>query len=267
MLGIDHDAGLRDLFAQPQRRRRVAQEQRGRAFVVDEVAVRIGLDLAAAGGHGLFIIAGVFHHLDAPGAQARLLPFLGVGRHVHGGAKTQRRSDHADRQAQVAGRARGHLVLRETGARGGRAELAVVIAGRDQAMRQGQLLGELQHFVNAAAGLDGAGHRQGVVGLDPQSPRRRRQPQRLLHGGGVAQRRFDHTRGGLQFREQLRQQRGKAREAVMRRLHIGQGEGDAGAGRGVVWARPQQRSRRAQRLQGKSGNRSVGRDHDCAPKG
>ncbi|CUJ11698.1 Uncharacterised protein [Achromobacter xylosoxidans] len=249
MLGIDHDAGLRDLVAQPQRRRRVAQEQRGRALVVDEVAARIGLDLAAAGGHGLFVIAGVFHHLDAPGAQARLLPCLGVGRHVHGGAKAQRRSDHADGQAQVAGRSDGHLVLRETGAGRGRGELAVIIAGRDQALRPRQLLGEFQHLMNAATRLDRTGHRQRVVGLDPQASAIRRQAQRLLHGGGLAQRRLDHAGRGFQFGEQLRQQRREAREAVVGRLHVGQAEGDAGVGRAAIGAGPQQRLRRAQRLQ------------------
>ncbi|MNV64575.1 hypothetical protein D3C71_1572240 [compost metagenome] len=79
--------------------------------------MRIGLDLAAAGRHGFFVIPLMFDHLDAASAQARLLPFLGIRRHVHGGTKPQRRRDHANRQAQVAGRAHGHLVLRKTGTR------------------------------------------------------------------------------------------------------------------------------------------------------
>ena len=64
----------------------------------------------AAAGNGQFVITRVLHHLDAALAQALLLPFLGIGGHVHHGTKAQRRCQYANGHAQVTGRAHRNLV-------------------------------------------------------------------------------------------------------------------------------------------------------------
>ncbi len=67
MFGIHHDALLRQLPAQVQGRGAVPQQQRKGAFVVHEMAERVGLRLAAPRSHGALVVARMLHHLDTPG--------------------------------------------------------------------------------------------------------------------------------------------------------------------------------------------------------
>jgi hypothetical protein len=90
---------------------------------------------------------------------------------VHAGLKTQLRAHDADRQAQVAGGADGHLVAAQKRAHARRGELPVVALRVDQAGGQRQVLRVLEYLVDAATRLDRAADRQFAVQLDPQLPR------------------------------------------------------------------------------------------------
>ena len=85
--------------------------------------------------------------------------------------------------AQIAGGAYGNLVPSEQRTCRWQLKAAVVGARGQQTVLYGQLLGPLKHFMKAPSGLDGAGHWQAVVGLDPQTPLLGRQAQCLLHVG------------------------------------------------------------------------------------
>ena len=220
VFGIHRHALLGQLLLQVQRGRAVAQQQRKRLLVVHKVAQRVAGRLGTACGHGTLVVAQVLHHQHAPLAQAVFLPFLGIGRHVHRGLKTQGRRHHANAHAQVARGAHRHLVAAQHLARLRHRQRTVVTAGLHQVVLQCQPLGKLQHLVHAAPGLDGARHRQAVVGLDEQAAlvvghaqcgRQRRSRQQ----GGL-----HHTACGGQLGEHLRQQRGKTGQACSSRLRI-----------------------------------------------
>ena len=88
-------------------------------------------------------------------------------------------------------------------------------------MVKGEPLGELQHFVDAAACLDRAGHGQAVVRLDPQRAENFRQAERRAQFRNRQQRRFDAAGGRLQFREQVRQPDGERLQRERRGLECG----------------------------------------------
>ena len=83
--------------------------------------------------------------------------------------KAERRGHDADAQAKVAGTADGNRMFGKTGARSWSKQFTRVGRGRKQAVLLGELFSEHQHFVDAPSGLDRAGHRQGVIGLDEHS--------------------------------------------------------------------------------------------------
>jgi hypothetical protein len=210
---------------QVQRRGAVAQQQGQRTLVIDEMAERVLCRLGAAGRHRRLVVAGMLHHLYAALAQALLLPFLGLQRHMHHGREAQGRRGHAYGQAQVAGGAHGHRMARKQGARRrtGQGQIVVRPGLRAyQSMPQGQALGKLQHLMHAAARLDGAGHGQQMVGLEPQTPL----PD--MQAGRRQQRRLDHARRGLQLGEQARQQRRETRKPRRGGARIVQADGAAG---------------------------------------
>ncbi|MNZ92189.1 hypothetical protein D3C78_1112040 [compost metagenome] len=151
-----------------------------------------------AGGDRAGIVAFVLDHLHATRAQPLLFPLLGVGGHVHLGTETQRRSHGADRQAQVAGRADGDRMAREqrAGFRAGQAAIARL--GRDEAVFQGQSLGELDDFMGAASSLHRSCHGQLVVRLDEQAAACQRDVQGQLQLGYRLQGGFDLAGGFLQ---------------------------------------------------------------------
>ena len=213
MLGVDGAAGVGQLPRQMRRAGGIAEQQRQRLFVVDEVAGGIGFGDGASRCDGFLVVARMLDHLDAASAQAVLLPLLGIGRHVDDRLETQRRRHHADRQAQVAGRADRDLVRSEQRAGFGRGEGAVV-GGIQQVVSTGQRLRMLQHFMNAAARLDRAGDRQRMVALDHQHAGIGRQAERPLqsrHGDQVG---FDAAGTGFEFGKQPCQQRCEAGKPV-----------------------------------------------------
>ena len=168
MLRIDTHAGALQLPGQALGRDRVAEEELGRVLVIDEMAGRVGRGLAPALLHRHAVVRGVFDHRDAARAQAVLLPLPRVGRHVHRGLEAQLGAHDADRQAEIAGGADRDTVAPEERARRIAGERGVVVTFADQPGLQRQPLGVPQHLVDAAAGLDRAGDRQRVVGLEPQ---------------------------------------------------------------------------------------------------
>ena len=148
---------------------------------------------------------------------------------MHLGPEAERRGHDADAEAEVAGGTHRDAVAAEDLARcrAGCAQVVagaigtIAAAGAGQTMLARRALGELQHLVDAAA-RSRAGHRQAVVGLEPERAERRFQSQGLLHGWRALQGRFDGAAAGLQFREQLCQQRGEAGEAVAGGFNISQ---------------------------------------------
>ena len=203
-----------------QRRSAVAQQQRERLFVVHKVAQRVAGRLGTACGHGTLVVAQVLHHQHAPLAQAVFLPFLGIGRHVHRGLKTQGRRHHANAHPQVAGRAHRHLVAAQHLARLRRRQRAVVTTGLHQAVLQRQPLRKLQNLVHATPGLDGACDGQAVVGLDEQAAFSLGHAQCGLQRSGGQQGGLHHATCCGQLGEHLRQQRGKTGQACSSRLRI-----------------------------------------------
>ena len=200
--GVNHHTQLGQLCLQVHSGGAVARKQRERTLVVDKVAMRIARGLLAARGHGFGVIARVLHHRHPALAQALFFPVLGVGRHVNSRLKTQRRGHHTDAQAQVARGADRDLVLAEQNAGRRAGQHGVVVSARlQQPVLQRQGFGQLQHLMDAAARLDGPGHRQAVVGLDQQAPEVGRQAQRRLQRGHGQQSRLDDAPGGLKFRK------------------------------------------------------------------
>ncbi len=80
--------------------------------------------------------------------------------------EAEHRGHDADGKAEVAGAADGDGVLREQFTRLACNEFERIATRCDQAVFDGQLLGVREHLVDAAARLDRAGDRQGVVGFD-----------------------------------------------------------------------------------------------------
>ena len=99
-------------------------------------------------------------------AQEVLLPLLCVRRHVHAHAEADGGAHDADGHAEVAGRADLHRVLRKEVPQIGK--LCIVICTRQPPRRQRQLLRVLQHLVDAAARLDGAGDGEVTVHLEQE---------------------------------------------------------------------------------------------------
>ena len=181
MARIHHDARLGELLRQPDRGGRVAEEQRQRVLVVNEIGGLACRGEAPAGGDSRGVVARVLNHLGARLPQPRLLPSLGVARHVHHGAEAERRRHRADAEAEVASAAHGDGMAPEQRPRRRRDQR--VLARRCQPVPPHQILGEAQHLKAAAARLDGADDRQCVVPLQPDAA-----PWRVTqHRGGVRQ--------------------------------------------------------------------------------
>ncbi|MNQ97584.1 hypothetical protein D3C85_1132400 [compost metagenome] len=215
MLGVDLYALRCQLALQALGRHGVTEEQVQRVFIIDKMAVRVGLGLLAPLLHRHAVVGAVLTHLDTAGAQAILLPLAGIGGHVHRGLEAQARTDDADRQAQVAGGADRHTVLAKKGPGLIAVELGVAIARLQQATGQGQVFGVLEHFIDAAAGLDRTGNWQQVVGLEPQGTGWRQLlfgTEHRLQGMQRQQRRFDDAGNGCGLGEGRGDERGKAFE-------------------------------------------------------
>ena len=178
--GIHRDALRRELLREAAGRRGVAHEQIPRAFIIDEVGVGL-LRFLAPRGDGLAVIPAVLHDLRAPGAQQVLLPLLGIRRHVHGDAKAEPRAHDADAEPQIAGGAHHDLLAGQQVSYLITLEGAVVVFLMQQPCVNGETLGMLEHFMDAAARLDRTRDGQGVVTLDHQAAGQR--------GFGCAERR------------------------------------------------------------------------------
>ena len=257
ILLIDGHSGRGELALESQRCHRVSGEQAHRVLIVDELRVRSGFRRGAAGLDGFDEVAGVFDDVDSVVAQHRLLPFAGIGGHMHRGGEPEASAEDPDRQSEVAGRADDDAVVR-----GDLTELWARIGGGIhcvEAMVGGDRLGEFEHLVEAAAGLDRSADRQGVVAFEPQpsgdfgSEQINEAP---LRRGCRDERRFDHSAAGLgerlgelgrdgrRLREGRREPGCEAVEPGCRGIHdraeVGQGRLGGGG------AKPRGRSARCQ---------------------
>ncbi len=197
------------------------------------MAARIGGGLPTPLGHRDAVVAGVFDHGHAMGAQPVLLPLAGVGGHVHRGLEAQARTDDADRQAEIAGRADSDLVAREEGAHRVAGEAGVVVIQRQQAGRQRQVFGVLEHLVDAAARLDRAGDRQVAVALEPQCAARVQPMTLAQHGLHLRQGedvRLDDAAAVSGLRKHPGQVGGEARQACAGVGDVGGAQADIGQG-------------------------------------
>ncbi len=216
MFRVDAHAGLIQLLLEPFRRDRVAQEQMRRVLVIDEIAAGVGLGLAASLLDRDAVVRFVLDHGHAAGAQLVLLPLPRVRRHVDAGLEAELGAHDADRQPEVAGRADRDLVLAKELTRGVARQHLVAVARADQSGLQREVLGMLEHLVDAAARLDRARDRQFVVGLEPELAAHRQAgliQQQTLHARQRPDARLDQParRGGL--REHLGDIRREAPQA------------------------------------------------------
>ncbi len=164
----------------------------------------------------------MFPHLHTVLTQSLFLPRFGIGRHVHHGPKPQGRSQHTNGHTQIASRANRHLVTRKYCTGRWQAQAKVVRPRLNQIVLDSQTFGQLQHLVKAATGLYGAGHRQLMVGLDPEPAHAGRQTQGLLQCRYLQQVRLDTPLARRQLRKQVRQQGRKTLESAPGILHIDQ---------------------------------------------
>ena len=216
VVGVDRDSHAVELGLQAAGGDGVAAEQVDRALVVDEVARRVGVGGSPALTHGARVVVGVLDNLDALFAQQVLLPLLGVGRHVHDRAEPERGARDADRQAQVPGRADLDGVASEELPRGGSGERGVVVADADEAGFQGEVLGMLEHLVDAAARLHGASYGQMAVHLEEEASgqgRPTRPREGVAHRGNLAQGRLDEAAGRAGLGKRALEEGGEALEA------------------------------------------------------
>ena len=165
-MGLIHSNALfLQLGVQPLGGHGVAQEEGDGFLVVHEVAGGVGLGALPPLLHGAGVVVGILNDLHALAPQQVLLPLLGIGAHVDDDPEAQGSAHDADGETQVAGGAHLHGVAAQ--------ELLHVLIGKGGVVvllgelpgGQGQILRVLQHFIDAAAGLDGPGDVQMAVFL------------------------------------------------------------------------------------------------------
>ena len=209
------------------RRDGVAEEEVLRVLVVHKIALRVGVGLRAPLLDRLAVVRVVLYDLHAVAAQQRLLPRARVGGHVDDCVVADGGAHYADAEAEVAGRADLHRVLREEFPRLVRRELFIRIALAQQAVLERQLLSVLEHLVDAAAGLYRARYRQVAVHLDEEAALDFRAvfvAEPLFHIFGLAQLRLYDAVGRGRFGKFFHNERSEAFEARLRVIHISHGE-------------------------------------------
>ncbi len=176
---------------------------------------------------------------------------------MHRGGEAEPSAEDPDRQPEVAGRTHDDAVVR-----GDLTKLTSRIGGgvkRVESVLGGDRLGEFEHLVEAAAGLDRPAHRQRVVAFEPQPSaqlgseqineamlrRRRRNQRRFDHSAADTwKRRCELDRNGRRLREGLGEPGREAVEPGRRGIHhvpeVGQDRLGAGG------AKPRGRSARSQ---------------------
>ena len=225
MVGIDRDRLRRKLLLQAQGSDAVAEEQAFRVFVVDEICVGTATTLLASGCNRVTEISGVLDHCDAARTQPLLLPGFGVGGHVHDGVEPERCGHDSDAQSEIAGRADGDLMAREQRSRLSGRQRRAILLRTEHTVPERETLCVQQHFIDAAAGFDGAGNRQSMIRFDePSAWCGIAARQGLLQLVGREQRRLDDAIAPGQLREQLRQQTGKSMPAPLRVVHVVESE-------------------------------------------
>ena len=163
VLCIHRDAGFFQLLLQTERGDGIAEEQGLGVFIVHKVTLGVGFSQLSSLLHGFGIVAVVFDHGDALGAQQVLLPLAGVSGHVYCHLKAEFRTHDADGQAQIAGGAYSDGPAAEKPAERFGIQHAVIILRTQHAAGKGDVLSRFEHFIHTAARLDGAGHGQVVV--------------------------------------------------------------------------------------------------------
>ena len=256
---VDCDIEGLELPGEPVGGHGVAEEQVAGILIVDEEAGRVVLRLCAPPPDGLGVVRRVLDHLDAVGSQHVLLPLPRIGGHVDDGPETQFGAHHADRQPEIPGGAHGDRVSREEvcGLRPGQDRVVVVIA--DQARRDGEVLGMLEHLVDPAPGLDRSGDRQLGVELEPEATGNGMAAVALhigLHRGDCDQRRLQDAQGCTRIGEDGGQIRREALQTRRGVLDVGPSEPDVGealGGAADVGIEPAGLGHRGQRLQQRQG--------------
>ena len=212
MLFIDDDAQSVELLFQSERGHGVAEEEGLGIFVVHKMAVRVICGQPAALGHGDAVIGLVLHHLDSAAAQEVFFPLPRVRRHVDGDFEAEFCAHDADGEAEVAGGADSDGVAGEQLPERLGVQHGVIVRQVEHPALEGDVLRRFQHLIDAAAGLDGACHRQMAVHLEEQiagDGAARCFDQAFLHLGDGLQRGLDDAIGALGLREALADERGK----------------------------------------------------------
>jgi hypothetical protein len=94
---------------------------------------------------------------------------FGVGGHVHDGVEPESCGHDSDAQSEIAGRADGNLMAGEQRSRLSGRQRRTILLRTDHTMPEREALRVQQHFIDAAAGFDGAGNRQSVIRFDEPS--------------------------------------------------------------------------------------------------
>ena len=194
MRRIYRDVQCVQLLLQAQRRHRIAQKQVLGVFIIDKIAHGIRVGKRAALPDRFAVVGSVFDDLHPVGAEQVLFPLLGVHAHVDDDPVADVGGGDADAQAQIAGGAHLHGVAGEKLPQLRAGQPGIVVRLLQQTVAQRQLLRVLEHLIDAAPGLDGAGDGEMTVLLQQQTAGKlhgKAPLQRSLHPGDGRQGRFD----------------------------------------------------------------------------
>ena len=163
MLCIHNDILFCKLLYDTLCRYRIAKEQRYGVFIINEVAIGIGIGIFTPNLNCFAVVIRIFHNLGTSLAKQVFLPLLCICGHMYDYMEAQSRTHDTDRHTQIACGANLNFEFAEKFFEFIRSEYAVVIVLPEHTMFQSQILCMLQHLIDTAASLYGAGDCQMAV--------------------------------------------------------------------------------------------------------
>ena len=163
MLCIHNDILFCKLLYDTLCRYRIAKEQRYGVFIINEVAIGIGIGIFTPNLNCFAVVIRIFHNLGTSLAKQVFLPLLCICGHMYDYMEAQSRTHDTDRHTQIACGTNLNFEFAEKFFEFIGSEYAVVIVLLEHTMLKSQILCMLQHLIDTAACFYGAGDCQMAV--------------------------------------------------------------------------------------------------------